>query len=204
MSMSFVDRAWVTHALAPGAGRVSLARTVFPRQETACQRTPGQDPDPLVDAQRDEFVLQFAPEQAVVALQGREPGQMGGVRQAERFHQVPRGELGAAHIPYFPRADQIVQRPERLQHIGAAVVAMHLVQIDVVRPETSQAGLAGAHDVIPGLADGIDVVSHSTVHFGRDQHVVAMPSESLAEYLLREPLRIDVGGIEQADPGVEA
>ena len=43
----------------------------------------------------------------------------------------------------------MVQRVQRLLDRGLAIPLVHLVQVDVVRAETAQAGLAAGDDVLP-------------------------------------------------------
>src|SRR5258708_16072237 len=102
---------------------------------------------------------------------------------------MPGRELGTAQVSDLPRAHQIIESPERLKHIRPAVVAVHLEEVDVVRPETSQACLACPHDVVAGLTNGIDIVPHYILPLPRAKPLAPIPSHTPAEHPLPTPLQ---------------
>ena len=72
----------------------------------------------------------------------------------------------------------------------------------MIGSEPAQARLGRADDVVTRQPRVIGLVAHREAHLGRDQHLVTVSSESLAENLLRQPVRVHVGGVDQVDAGV--
>jgi hypothetical protein len=104
----------------------------------------------------------------------------------------------------FPGPHQVVERSQRLLQRGQRVESVELIQVDVVGAEPLEAGLAAADDVVTGLADVVRAVAHPAVNLGRQDHPVAASLQGLAEDLLRRPLRVDIGGVEQVDARLQA
>src|SRR4051812_18580141 len=48
----------------------------------------------------------------------------------------------------------------------------------------------------------VGALAHRQAHLGRDEHLVAIGAQRLAEDLFGAPVGIDVGGVEQVDAGV--
>ena len=120
-------------------------------QEAAGERAPDEDPDVLVEAERYELPLELSRDQAVVRLQRCVPLDPAAIRDVERLHQMPRRVVGAADVANLARADEVVERPQRLLQVGQRVEAVHLVEVDPVRAEPAEARLASLHEVVPGL-----------------------------------------------------
>jgi hypothetical protein len=79
-----------------------------------------------------------------------------------------------------------------------------LEQVDAVGAEPPQRRLDRADQPRPRRAPVLRAVTHRQAGLGRDEDGIAPPLDRLAEHLFRRTVRIDVGGVEQRDAGVEA
>ena len=79
---------------------------------------------------------------------------------------------------------------------------MELVEVDVISAEATKRVVAGAWDIgraRPALA----IVVDRPAELGGDQRAVATAGEGQAEEFLAAGRAVDVGGVEQSDPGIE-
>ncbi len=89
---------------------------------------------------------------------------------------------------------------------GDGVVAVDLVEVDVVGLEAAEAGVDGVHDVAAGGADLVAAGAGAAEDFGGDDDLCAgdvQVSERLAEGLFALALGVDIGGVEEVDAGVD-
>src|SRR5690606_20106268 len=88
---------------------------------------------------------------------------------------------------------------------SVGVPAVNLVQVDVVGAQAAQGGIDGGHDVLAGQAAVVGAVAHGQADLG-GQHVVVTvgedPRQDAAGDLLAGAAAVDVGGVEEGDPGV--
>ncbi len=68
------------------------------------------------------------------------------------FEQLPTGEVGAPHVPHLAGPHQVVQGPQGYFQWRVGVEEVKLEDVDVVGPQSLQAGLAPLDDVLPGVA----------------------------------------------------
>src|SRR6202008_631108 len=95
-------------------------------------------------------------------------------------------------------------RADGLVDVGVGFGAVNLAQVDPVGPQPAQAVLDLAHDPAPRVAELVGVIAHRAVHLGRQDDAVAPTArQRLADDLLRLAPRVHVGGVDEADPGVE-
>ena len=130
-----------------------------------------------------------------------------------RPRRAPPGRrpVGHADVAGLAALHHRVQRLQRLVERGGRVVAVQLVEVDVVGLEALQRGVYGvqdvlaAHPLVPGSAPG---AAHA---LGGDDVVVALADQPIADDLLGAPhrgrrrraQRIDVrGGVEEVDPAL--
>ena len=78
------------------------------------------------------------------------------------------------------------------------------VDVEVIRPQPPQTGLAGAHDVVARQPRLVRPLAGGEAHLGGEQHALAAAFEHLADDLLRLALRVDVGGVHHVDAGLKA
>ena len=81
---------------------------------------------------------------------------------------------------------------------------MQLEQVDVVGAEPAQRRLHRVRQVVAGAADRVGVVAGAEGRLGRDQHLVATPLDRGPQHLLGRTGGVDVGAVEQGEPGIEA
>ncbi len=92
------------------------------------------------------------------------------------------GTPDGAHLPV---ADELGERSQRLVEIGVLIGPVHLVEVDVVGIETSQAVLDGAGDPARG-ASAVVVIGapvHRQAELGRKHDVAAAVFQRLADDL---------------------
>jgi hypothetical protein len=102
------------------------------------------------------------------------------------------------------RLDEQVQGAQRLLERGLAVPLVHLVQVDVIGAQAAQAGLAAGDDVVKGQAGVVRAVAHGHPDLGGEQQLVPAAPQDLAHDLLGLAAGVDVGGVDEVDPGVQA
>ena len=128
---------------------------------------------------------------------------------------VPGGEVAAADVADLALADQLLHRlPDLLPRRGPVDV-VHLVQVDVVGPQPSQARLARPPQVVGGQPAVVGAQAHRLVHLGGQDDVVAPPTalQPLTDRLLGAAVAlghvgglraaVDVGGVDVVDARVD-
>ncbi len=103
--------------------------------------------------------------------------------------------------------DEDVEGAHLLLDRRRRVEAVDLIEVDVVELEPLEARLAGVDQVQARGALGVRARPHRPVALGGDDDAVARDLEvaqGLAGDLLREPLRVDVGRVDEVDPASSA
>ena len=80
---------------------------------------------------------------------------------------------------------------------------MDLIQVDPIGLQTAQAVLDLHADPTAGVSLPVRVRAHVSVHLRREHDVVAATTQRLPHDLLGLAVRVDVGGIDEVDAGVE-
>ena len=114
--------------------------------------------------------------------------------------------VGAADVADFALLDEGVEGAKDLFDWGDGVVAVDLVEVDVIGLEAAEAVVDGVHDVSAGGADVVGARAHAAEDFGGDDDVFAGDvevAEGLAEGLFALALGVDVGCVEEVDAGVD-
>src|SRR5271170_1886831 len=184
----------------------TLATGKLAREKPAGEWTPDHDAEALVLDQGHDFAFEVAACDRVIGLNRLKPRVAALVRDAERLHDLPSGEVGAANRPHEATRHAVVERPQRLFERGDGIEAVDLVEVDMVEPEPLQARADLIHDMAARQADRVRPRPHPATHFRRDDHVLALDAEvaqGLAELTLGLALRIDVGGVDEIDPGLD-
>jgi hypothetical protein len=176
-------------------------------QQAACQRAPDHQAHAFAAQHRRQLALQVASGDGVVGLQRFETGQAQALRHAECLHDLPCGPVRHAHVAHVALLHQRVERAQRFLHGRGRIEAMQLVQVDVLHLQALQARLYAVHDVMARVAARIGPLgAGGAEHLGGHDHVLAWHLEvleCLAGDDLRAAVRIDVGGVDEVDAGVE-
>jgi hypothetical protein len=114
-----------------------------------------------------------------------------------------RGEGGGAEVADLADARQVGKGAEGFLEAGVPVWAVDLVQVDVVGAEATEAVVEGLGEVAPGRTARQRVVVQRVAGLGGEDDVVAALAEGLAEEGLGLAKAVAVGGVEEADAGVE-
>ena len=86
------------------------------------------------------------------------------------------------------------------------VVAVNLVEIDVVGLQAPETGIDSIHDVSARGANVVAALAHTAIDLGGDDHVFASDVQifqGLAEDFFAETFVINVGGVEEVDARVD-
>ena len=119
-----------------GSGR--LAAADLAGEPAPAERAPDHRADALVERQRHQLPFVIAAEQRVIGLVRDVARKAVALRDRERLHQVPAGEVRAADVADLARAHQLVERGQRLLDRRVGVEAVQLEEVDVVGAEAPQ------------------------------------------------------------------
>ena len=125
-----------------GVARVERGRRHRPAEDPATQRRERHEADPEFAQRRQDFVLDPAVEQRVLALHGRE--RVHRVRPADRR----RGRLGQPDVPGLARGHDLRERADGLLDRHLRVHPVQVVQVDVVPAQPRQARIDRAAHVL--------------------------------------------------------
>ena len=106
----------------------------------------------LLLAQRQHLGLDDPPEHAVLRLVGDDPVEAHLPGDPQRGRDLLGPPLRDAHVQHLALADQVVEGAQGLLQRRLVVVAVGLVQVDVVGPQPAQRAVRGLHDVLAGQA----------------------------------------------------
>ena len=120
-----------------------------------------------------------------------------------RLDDLGGGEIRAADVAHLAGAHEVVERAQGFLDRRERVVPVHLIEVEPVGLEPRQARLDGRHDVAARGAFLFAVV-HRHAEFRGQHDVLAAVAQHLTEHRLRAAAAaVNVGGIEQRDPGIE-
>ncbi|MCM0621998.1 hypothetical protein M8330_17035 [Nocardioides sp. BSK12Z-4] len=176
-----------------------VAASILAGEQAAGQRGVEQDAEPVRLGHGQDLALGGALRQAVLGLDGGDESVASGPARADGgARDPPRGEVGEAPVAGLAGADEVVEPGEDLLGRGDAVGEVRHEDVDVVRPQSSQAVLQGAdHDLatVPRRARRRAGVPRPRV-LG-DQDVVVPPvTEQSAQDLLGLAVLVEVRGVE--------
>ena len=125
-------------------------------------------------------------------------------RDPLRLDDLAARERGGADVADLALVHEVAERRQRLLDVGARIGAVDLVEVDPVGAQPPQRVLDRAHDPAARAALLVGVLAHRAVELGGEDDVVAPAAgERLADDLLGLALPVDVGGVDEVDPGVE-
>ena len=114
------------------------ARLVLARQQAAGQRVVGDDADPLLARQRQQIALERAEEEVVARLDRADPGPAPQLGPPDGAGDLVGRPVGDPNVASLAGADHGIQRLQRLVDRRRRVVAMQLVDVDVVGLQAPQ------------------------------------------------------------------
>src|ERR1700742_3532286 len=117
---------------------------------------------------------------------------------------MPRRIIRSAHIAHLAGADQGVQSLKRFIQGRPPIPFVNLIEIDPVCAESSQTFFALADQMITGNPAIVWAGAHYHPRFGRDQQIISTPFQYLAQYFLRNSVRISVRGVKEINAGFQA
>src|SRR5271168_1217291 len=103
------------------------------------------------------------------------------IRDGQRLHQMPAGEIGTRNVAYLAAPHQGVQGIERLLHRRERVKSVEMVDVDVVGSQALEAGLTGMYQVQPAGADIVGSVAHGEGGFRGYQNLVPAAGDRLTQ-----------------------
>src|ERR1700761_1791814 len=112
----------------------------LPGETAPAQRAPHQRTYTLIDAQRHQLLLVVAADRGIVDLVADVACPAIPLRNGQRLHQMPPGEVGAGDITLLAVAHQGVKRVERLLNRSAGVEAVQVIDVDIVRSQALETG----------------------------------------------------------------
>ena len=172
---------------------------VLAGQHALGERRPHDLRDAVALAQRDHLGLGPAPQHRVLRLAGDELRHAGHV---ERRLDPVRRPLAEADVARLAGLDDLGQRLHRLLERRVVVVAVALVEVDVVGLQPLQRGVDLLVDLL--AREAAVAPAHREVDLGRERERVArVAGEDLAPGALGRAAAVHVGGVEERDAGVE-
>ena len=174
------------HRREPGALGKRLARLHLAGEQSVGERVEGQEANTeLVAGVEHAVALRFAGEQRVLVLDRGERGPRS--RRGLRLAKLGLVQVRTADLAHLARVDQAVQRAQGV--------------VDVVGAESPQRVLARLAHVVRTRAVVVVVDGHPEL--GRDDHLAASGAERATQEDFGLGGPVDVGGVEEVDPGVE-
>ena len=178
-----------------------FAAAVLAREDAARQGKIGNEGELLAPALGQDVCLGLPVQQAVLVLHADEP-RRSGRRGRLGIAQLLGGEVRAADLANLARLHQLVEGAQRVRDRSVGIRLVQLVQVDAVGAQPAEAVLRGAMDVAG--AGALALVVHRHPELGRDQDVVASRAEGPAQELLADGAPVDIGRVEEGDPGVQS
>ena len=203
-----VHRARGAEHEARAVGRRRLPIVLSGEQPTR-ERVVRDHADPLFLAQREQLPLDLAEQQVVARLHRLEAHEVARLAPPDRARQPVREEVRAPDVARLPGPDDGVEGLERLVDRRVGIREVQLVEVDVVGAEPAQRRVDRVEDVLARVALVPRVGTGAPVALRRDDELVALPAQPPADDLLgaadgveTASERVDVGAVEERDPGV--
>ena len=199
----FIAELGLHHAGIAASGAAAFGRraagAVLAGQHAAGDRAVGHHADAEVGAGLQHLDLGQAVEQVVVGLADHRPRHVQLARPVHQLGDAPAAKVGHAPVADLAGAQQRVDRAQRLFQVHAVVVAVQVVDIDVVGGQPLQAGLAGPHHPGARIPPFVWPVRHLVADLGGQHPVVAGGADRLADHRLGGAVGVDIGGVDEVD-----
>src|SRR5271169_6836569 len=83
-------------------------------------------------------------------------------RNRQRLHQMPTRKIGARDVADLPAANERIECLESLLNRRQFIETMHVVDVDVIRTQAAQAGLARTKNMMARRPNVVRITSTST------------------------------------------
>ncbi len=187
--------------LPPGA-RALLGRhagAVFPGQHAARERAVGEDAEPELPAGRQVLHFGHAVQRVVVGLADHRPVDSGLVAQMAQRGDTPGAMIGDAEMADFPGTDEVGDRMDHRLQRGAVVLPVQIENVDDLGAEPLQAGIDGVEGVASRQAAAIGARLGDIAELRRQHPPGTLGRDRPADDLLRAPIDIGIGGVDEID-----
>src|SRR5713101_2585048 len=141
-------------------------------KQTASKRTPHEQADLFGFQQGNDFPFEIAAGDRVISLKRVEAGQVPELGDAEGFGDLPSLPVGAADVADLSLLHQGVESAKRLFDRSHGIVAMDLVEVDMVGLQTAETGLHTVHDVAARSPDVISPRADAAIDLRRDHDIL--------------------------------
>lgn len=102
---------------------------------------------------------------------------------------MPAGEVRASDITDLPARHQVVQGSECLLYRGICVETVHMINVDMIRVQSSQARLARLYQMETGRTDGVTALRAEVESRLRgDQEAIPQSVDRLSQDSSERPL----------------
>src|SRR4051794_30329305 len=185
-----------------GAGALlgGVAGTVLAGEDALGERREDDLAYAFALAQGYHFGFDAALDHVVLRLVGDDPVQVHLFGYPQRVGDLIRRPLGDADVEHLPLPNKVVERPGGLFERRVLVVAVALVEVDVVDAKPLQRGVTLLCYVLAREPAVVRALAHPQVHLRRQKVRVALEVlQRPAHYLLRGPAHVHVGRVEEVD-----
>ena len=182
------------------------AAPIFSAEQTARNGRIRNHADAIFQAHGAMLAFELgAMHQIVVRLKRIVARQIKSIAGPQRFHQMPRRQIGTADVANFTGFHQIIHGAQRLIEWGLFVPEVRLIQIDIVGLQTSQRSLACIQNMLAAQALIVGARAHRSTHFrGQDDLIARLSLQPLADQffghaarIARCPARVDIGRVDE-------
>src|ERR1700723_2733946 len=178
---------------------------VLAGQQPTGKRTPYEQADLFGLQQGNDFPFEIAASDRVISLKQVESGQVPELADGEGFGELPCLPVGASDITNLSLLHQSLESAKRLFDRGHGIVAMNLVQIDMVGLQAAETGLHSVHNVAARSPDVIPPWADAAIDLRRVHHILPRDVkvlQCLPENLFAFPLRVKVSRVKEINPAV--
>ena len=165
------------------------------------QRTPADRSETQRVGHRQQLAFGVARGETVFDLHGGGHRPAAQFRHRHRPRDQPSRRIGEAEMADLARRDKGIERLDDLGHRSRAVPVMQPEDVDVIGAETTQALVQRADHRARGVAAGEDMTAGRRGILGRNDEIVALPLEEVADDLLRGAARVVRRRVEQRPTG---
>ena len=159
--------------------------------------------DAFLAREREVLALDGPDQQVVLRLERDEARPAVPIGQSQRLHQAIRAEVRRADVEHLAGADELIERVQRLLERRRQVLAVDLVEVDVVGAQATETRVARLADVLPRRAARVRSRPDRHGALGGQHDLRTPAAQRLAADLLRDRAGVRVGGVEEVAAGLE-